>query len=312
MKKVWILLCFAVASLFAEEAPPKKMGGVAPFFFADLIYWKVWQGGMAFANTGFLPPVERLGKTFEPDFQGEVGFRVGVGVSLAHDEWDLSLQYTWIHSHVGDRVTRDPALEPLQMLWPFGGNFSPIHEAHADWDFRMHVLDLEWGRPVCISRFLMLLPFFGLKGFWSDQEYRIKYFAPEGVDHLHLDQDNWGIGIRIGLKTSWYFAEHWSFYGDLALASAWTHFDEKRKDQVNDEAMIHAKFDHYGMTPILELGTGLRWEMGFHEGDYHVAVQVGWEEQVWGDYNRLLQVNETDSLGNLDFQGLTARLRFDF
>lgn len=329
--KALILTCLTMGVLVAEEVyvrPPEKeitpqvqphvKNCVAePFVFADFIYWKVWQGGMAYASTGFGDQnnlITDRGRIFEPDFQGEPGFRIGVGVNLAHDGWDLLLQYTWIHSGIEDRVSRDINDEQVQLLWPFApvNFFSGFHAARADWDIHMNVLDLEWGRSYYVSRFSTLRPFFGLKGLRSDQDYKVRYWSTDSVETMDATMDVWGFGIRVGLDTAWYFAQNWAFYGDMALSAAWTRFDSKRKDHVDEAVVLNSRYKQYGMTPILELQAGLRWEMWFSDDNYHTAIQVGWEEQVWWDFNRLIDLASRGPLGNLDFQGLTLRFRFDF
>ena len=315
------------------EAQPWVRNSVAePYLVADFIYWKVREDGLDYAQKGVgdtANPVTSKGKVYEPDFSFEPGFRVGLGLNLAHDGWDLLLRYTWINTHVIDTASVDPTLEGLQPLWTHAPNnllSGGLQRALSDWDLHTSVLDLEWGRHYYISRFLTLRPFFGLKGFWQNQDYQLAYTGfvdPArtifGESRVHLDQDSWGFGIRFGTNTSWYFAHHWSVYADLALTAAWTKFDLERRDRVivdsmnTDSVVVHLDYDRYAMTPILELSVGLRWEIWFNDDSYHALIQAGWEEQLWWSFNRLYRIGAPYAAeGNLQYQGLTVKFQFDF
>ena len=105
----------------------------------------------------------------------------------------------------------------------------------------------------------------------------------------------------------------------MALAATWGQFDVDRRNTFRDAAVgvdvttLHIEYDRHAMTPILELGVGLRWEIWFYDDSYHFALDVGWEEQLWWDFNRIFHVFDPSSiLGNLNFQGLTLKARFDF
>jgi len=315
------------------EAQPWVRNCVAePYLVADFIYWKVQEDGLDHAQKGVgvtTNPVTSKGKVYEPDFSFEPGFRVGLGLNLAHDGWDLLLRYTWINTHVIDTASVDPALERLEPLWTHASEslfLGGLQQARSDWDLHTSVLDFEWGRNYYISRFLTLRPFFGLKGFWLNQDYLLDYTGfldpartTFGESKVHSGQDSWGFGIRFGTQTAWYFSHHWSVYADLALTAAWTKFDLERRDRVliaatnTDAEVVHLDYDRYAMTPIMELGIGLRWEMWFNDDSYHALIQAGWEEQLWWGFNRLYRIDVPYAVGgNLQYQGLTMKFQFDF
>ena len=79
------------------EAQPWVQNCVAePYLVADFIYWKVQEDGLDYAQKGLggtANPVTSKGKVYEPDFSFEPGVRVGLGLNLAHDGWDLLLRY---------------------------------------------------------------------------------------------------------------------------------------------------------------------------------------------------------------------------
>ncbi|MCB1110439.1 MAG: MOMP family protein [Chlamydiia bacterium] len=350
MKKYWPLLVAPILSFaYTQQAPAPQIrppakeisveaqpwvnNGVAePFLEVDFIYWKVREDGLEYAEDGLGSPVDPVtsrGKVYEPDFDGEPGFRAALGVNMAHDGWDILLRYTWIYTHVTDSKSVNPNTDRLEPIWVHG-NFSflagGLERARADWDLHTNVLDLEWGRNYYISPFLTLRPFFGLKGYWLNQDYGLSYtgFFDQaqtitGNNRVHLDQDTWGIGIRFGTNTAWYFARDWSVFADLALCAAWSKFDMERRDRGTNDltnttvTLAHLNYDRYSMVPIMELGVGLRWEMWFNQDSYHALIQAGWEEQIWWNFNRFFHVfSPFSTMGNLMYQGLTLKFRFDF
>ncbi len=305
-----------VKEITVEAQPWVKNCMTEPYLVADFIYWKVKQDGLEYAASGFgdeSNPVTSRGKVYAPDLEGKPGFRLGLGFNIAHDGWDALLRYTWIDSHVGDRAEGDR----LVSFWSSGSNIS---RSKASWDIHMDVIDLEWGRNFYISRFLTLRPFFGLKGYWSNQQYRVRELGNLTEHTLRIKDDNWGIGIRFGMDTAWYLVRNWSVFASFSIAPCWSNFDIRRKDSKIDRGVglmnvpvVNTRFDDYFIVPILEIASGVRWEVWFDNDNYHALIQAGWEEQIWWGMNRFPRANApVGTLGNLQFQGLTLKFRFDF
>ncbi len=345
MNRAFLLGCFFPVLCFAYEKeevapsrPPEKEitipaqpwvknGMAEPYLEADFIYWEVQEDGLEFAAAGygtFDQPVNSRGKIYYPKFKKSPGFRVGVGVNLAHDGWDLFLRYTWLYSRA--KNSQEGSFIPLWVEGPTPF-LSEITETKVDWNIHLDVLDLEWGRNFYISRFLTLRPFFGLKGYWSDQTYdnhNSGSFVENnqrlaGVKRTHFIQDAWGIGVRFGLNGVWYIKKNWSVFGGGVLANEWSRFDLRRRDtgraidRSSEETLVHLRSKEYHMVPIIELTAGIRWETWFSNADYHALIQAGWEEQIWFYFNQMKGVyDQTGGPAPLQLQGLTFKFRFDF
>lgn len=317
------------------EAQPWVKNCIAePYVEGEFLYWKVAQENLEYGATGFgdqSREVTQRGKIYTFDFEGRPGFRGGIGANIAHDGWDVFLRYTWIYSKLTDRARVDLNEQRIRVLWlsaPEEFLHGGVNEAQARWQIHMNALDLEWGRNAYLSRYLTLHPFFGLKGYWSDQKYRAEYdgfFQRENGpqeranETAKMKQDSWGIGVRFGLNSDWYLSRNWSVYANLALASLWSHFDVHRRDegfnfiQNQKFLLVNTKLDTYYLNPILELGVGVCWEMWFADDTMHALIQVGWEEQLWWGMNHFTKIfDSTSGRGNLEFQGLSLRFRFDF
>lgn len=280
---------------------------VSPYVTADFIYWKARQDGLNYVATG-LTPDQGKGKFHEVEASGHPGFKAGLGLQLGHDDWDVYLQYTWLYSDESDDFNGQFGRDLIGDIIP-----GDITHSRAHWDLHFNAVDLEWGRLFCMSPFVTFRPFFGLKGFWSDQDFDVKSRSALEEHHSRFDEDVWGIGIRGGLQMTFAFTDHWSLFGNLALAAEWSRFHLKLKEVSRTRVLIHFDNDQYRMVPVLELAVGLRWQLAFCEEAYRISAQAGWEEQMWWNFaDSYLPFNQGFNGGDLNFQGLTLRFRFAF
>ncbi len=301
-----------------DEITPKGQtyvqNGVAmPYVSASLIYWKAREDGLQYIVTG---QSGFRGRVYEPNFEGHLGFKAGLGVNLGHDGWDVYLQYTWFRSDATDRFHTPIGEELLGTGFLVGG----VEESRAKWDFHMNIFDLEWARLFYVSPYLMLRPFFGLKGYWSDQDYRVRSEgysdanrSVRNSDRIWYDVDQWGMGIRGGLQNSFCFTKNFSIFGNLALAAEWSRFRLRLREDSASALLLRLKNERYQMVPVLELAVGLRWDVWFYQEKFHFGLEWGWEEQMWWDFSHAFDLfNRGSTGGNLNFQGLTVRARLDF
>lgn len=261
------------------NAGPRVAYGADIFITADFIYWKVNQEGTAYATSGVgtgsmasdvlfsteKGKVRSAGKDWSP------GFKVGIGLNLSHDGWDLYTQYTWLRPSNSSRVSRSynaatgegvvSLQTPNTNDGPYGGSSGEgslyrWDRASSYWKLCFNVIDLELGRNFYLSQFLTMRPFIGLKGTWQSQDFKTRLFLSDGIDvglsleqdgllsgpyHINYDNDVWGIGIRPGFNIAWYMSTNWSIYGNMAWTSMWAAYtDLQRKDTVkNGEEILN-------------------------------------------------------------------------
>jgi len=316
------------------------------FFTADFIYWRTSEKGTALGHTGVinpynpnpLPPVPsaKQGKYVYLGHAWEPGFKVGFGWNSTHDRWDVYTQYTWLHSR-NSRTISDPVNGIRQPTTSEpNGIFGALREAGTatgSWKHHFNVIDLELGRRCCVSQFLLLRPFVGLKGGWQQRDMVRSFFSPvpnplfpipgvpsqPNVLRVHDHFDVWGIGVRGGVNSSWIICKNWSLFGDLAWTSMWSdYYKVLRSDKVTNlvTKYITVFLDLNGDTRfevnyIGELALGVRWETCLCKAKYRLAVQAGWEQQVWINYMAAAQALD-DAWHDLNFQGLDLKFRFEF
>lgn len=308
------------------SAGPRVVDGVNMFFTGDYIYWTAKEDNLEYASTGYTNnPAFSVssGQSKSPKSHYETGFKAGFGFNFGHDSWDSLLNYTWFqsnHNKSSIEADYDDGLTPSFIPYITLELSDFFNSAHSNWGFHFNNIDWELGRNCYISKYLSLRPFVGLKGSWQKQTFNNQYQGEVSDKAFTYHNNNkssfWGVGIRSGLNTSWHLSESWSLFGDLALSALWSSFDIHRNDSYeisHDMAYpVKEKGNTNTLSPVLELGLGVRKDVWFFQDHLHVSVQAGWEEQVWWNQNRLSLDLGLARGGNLYLQGLTARIRFDF
>ncbi len=319
------------------NAGPRVSNGADVFVTASFILWSPRMEGMAYAWTGLGDDIGNVaqGSVKQPSWNFEPGFQVGLGLSLDHDGWDLFAEYTWLQSKRNDSVDFNNTLAPLwdinAQIYPYASNVgngdNSIRTANSRWDLSYNVIDLSLGRNYFISQYLTLRPFFGFRGAWINQTWRVEYTLPDNVQAVDAtratmrnNQDYWGFGMLTGLDTGWHFTKEFSIYGDFDLALLWSNFQTTRRDadssliaeSAPEQVNVNTVNDFHTVKPVMSLEMGLRYETWFSDDDYHFLIQAGWSEAVWSNFNQLFSLLEQGSHGDFTLQGLTVKARFDF
>ena len=333
------------------NAGPRVAHGADVFITADFIWWKTVQDGTQYATTGIdtdqnapaATPFQNTpkGKAKSIATDWSPGFKVGLGLNLSHDGWDLSSEYTWLHAKNSNSISSSsidaagnvvPQVVGQTMSFTDAGFLLRAEGASSKWDMHFNVIDLELGRNFYLSQYLTMRPFIGLKGTWQDQSLNTSFnstsfeidvvggdLAVTGPLRQNSSFDVWGIGLRSGLNLGWYMSKSFSFYGNLAFTSMWTeYYNQSRKDVMDDSTTGNSKTElhisndsYYTMKYVTEMELGLRWETWFYDDNYHFAIQAGWEQQIWTNWGQFIQlVDQTNH--DLTLGGLNVQLRFDF
>lgn len=314
------------------SAGPRVVHGADVFITADFLWWRAREDGLSYAytNTAKTATNPGRGRTHRPNFDWDPGFKVGLGLNLSRDGWDVFAQYTWMRAN-NSRDSLVQTVATASML-PIVNTADANHLSanntyyvgRGEWDLHFNVIDLEIGRNFFISQYLTLRPHAGLKGTWQDQKYRVHYELQNNSsqtvrERIRMEQDYWGIGTRIGLDMGWQFIRSFGIFSNWSLTALWTDFDIDRRDtsinlatQTTALTKLKTKNDFSTVKPLLEFVIGLRWETWWDEDDYHFSLEAGWEEQIWWSFNQFIHLNEESAHGDLTLHGLTLKARFDF
>lgn len=300
------------------------------FAFGEYILWTpraqlvagtsgIYTGGIQNANAV-------QGSALQPSFHLLSGFRVGLGVTHDHDQWDTKIDYTWLRQNpsmktlysVSDDVDSTAyATFPLSTV---AASFDPqiVTSVASEWQYHFNNIDLDSGRDFFVGHYFALRPHAGFKFAWTRNWFNNTYTTTDSTVtwHVNSSQKFWGVGLRAGLDPTFYFNDSWMIFSTTALSLPWSKFsiDQSTVNTTTSETYVTFGNTYYTVAPVLEVALGLRWAVKFGDNDcYAFALQTGWEEQVW--FNQVNWVSAPNSLGqggDLTQQGLTVRARFDF
>jgi hypothetical protein len=332
------------------NAGPRVAHGADVFITADFIWWKATEEGLEYALTGvnpnaaastapadlFTAPQKGESKSVGEDWAP--GFKVGLGLSLGHDGWDVYTQYTWLHANDSNSISSRSSTDIVAFADSLsfqGGSIFTGNKASSRWDMHFNAIDLELGRNFYLSQFLTMRPHIGLKGTWQDHDWKSSlngqsFFiqvnngpnqSVTGPVRHNKEYDVWSIGIRGGFNIAWYMSKCWSIYGNLAFSTLWTNYYKQTEYLATDNTStgttetrvwINTDSDNlYTCKYVGELELGLRYEIWFYDDNYHFAIQAGWEQQVWVNWSQFAQILDNHNQ-DLALQGLNLKFRFDF
>ncbi|HSX11386.1 MAG TPA: Lpg1974 family pore-forming outer membrane protein [Chlamydiales bacterium] len=329
------------------DCPPLKAGYNAPAridvkrcwdIYADcsFIYWQPEQEDMALgvSNTQLLPDIEFngiRGNLIDENFQYKPGFKVGIGMNFAYDEWDAYTEYTWLHG-TNTTSSNGPGTPGGNILSLWG---SPVHglntftSAEGTWRFKFDFLDGELSRSYYVGKRLSLYPYFGLRGAWIRQKHIAHYINTDSSDNangvsnwtIKNQSVSWGIGPRAGIGANWMLGRGFRIYGDSAADILYTHYDVKvREADTLDTAWAQniTQSDTGYLRTHLDLELGIGWGSYFHCDRWHVDLSAGYGFQAFFNQNMFRHFNAGEvgysfsPNGNLYIQGLTAMMRIDY
>jgi hypothetical protein len=318
--------CDSLATSEEQDALYPQLGVQAPnghvFVTADWLLWRTRQGGMEFAVQGVsasaLTPFPHSAPS-KLNFDLQSGFRVGFGVHLPNDGWDIYVNFTDFHPEASKSIGGSTG--SILPLLPYNPP-SLVASAHAQWHIDFKNLDIEIGRGYYIGKTLSLRPFIGMIGAWIDQDVHVHYRGgsiPSGLTNRIETNNNFkGGGPRFGIGSNWHFGQGFSLFGNLAAALVVGHFDLKNEQDQGSLEPIHLNSDLNLVSPVLQFLAGLAWDKNTYCDQWHFGLSAGFETQYWWRQNQMERFTNNSlpvflrADSDLAFYGLTLRGRFDF
>jgi hypothetical protein len=329
--------------IITPPVAPHVVDGTDTFVYADFIWWQTYIDGMEFAysgvaDNGYAVPVGSStgsGHAVHPEFQYAPGIKAGFGWHFDHDGWDMQAGWTMLSSNVEQNslstfASSGVGMSSIQEVVLNNGSVQTIglSDASSKWKQDFNVIDLELGRDFFLSRYLTMRPFAGLKSAWIHETTTNTYVAAPGILNsgtvatptstltsyvLDNYQHLWGIGIRGGVGTGWHITKNWMLYGDMAFTNLWGVFHKSAKGMNNSSVgtsmTLNTSEEYHSIIPVIEAGFGVSYINWFADNRVRYELRMGWEEQVWLDYNRS---QDFGRVGNLTVQGLTLKLMTNF
>ena len=291
----------------------------------DFIYFQARENGLSFAvqNKGNASALSD-GKSKNPDFCWDPGFKVSFGYFFHHDEWSLYLNFLHFHTRITDWYAskEDAFFFPTWSHLATHSGF--VEDVRNRWRLHLGLLDLLLKRPVSISECLHLSLHAGLRYAEVRQKTRIDYFGgtlfPEGQDDIDMKNKFWGIGPRVGVDGIWNFLADLGLYFNAAVSSPYgflyVHQDEN-SDLVEEEYRYFKTF--HTLRIITEMAAGLRYahDLRCHNvtfdihGGYEIFFLFGQNQ-----FSRFLSLPATGNFasnsGDLVLHGFSLGMNVEF
>lgn len=296
-------------------------------------YWNAHQEGLDFAvrsDTDNATGALVNGEFQTPNFKWQPGFKLGLNYTSNCDAWDFGVLWTWYKGKAHGNVeaeASDNAL--LYTLWSRNGTETFARDVTHRWDLKLNLIDLEMGRDFWNSERLALRPFIGLRIAFINQDFDLEYRGGSFSnvnDFVELDNNYKGVGIRGGLNSTWNIGCGWAIYGDMAFSILYGKFSTSQKEYTkgvtspfSKTSITEADSSFRSSKLITDLGIGLQWGTLLCECKYGITFRLGWENHLFSNQNQLWRItrdsennNYSPARGDLDTQGWTLNVRFDF
>lgn len=308
--------------------PPAEYNMDCPMFTvgAAYTYWAARQESLISAMSNYYAypgsSAPASGSIYRPSFTSQSGFKVFVGTTLGHDNWDSMLQYTWFYNNNNGLNNLNVAAGSTLAIYPidpYYGEPGVVETAFAQWNNWFNRIDWQLARSFYAGHYLTLRPFLGLVGAWDKQKFNNAYQTTSDVtkgilQNNYQTQSWWGVGPYAGLSSNFMFyvtnCNHFSLFMDTGAAMAWGVFQPSLQAVFgNGDTCTIASNSYSSLSPMLELAFGARWESWWQDNAYMFLLQAAWETQVWFGHNQFLQGT---TMGNYSMQGLTLKAGFGF
>lgn len=311
------------------------------FVTGSFIYWQLIQENMEAAfsnntNAASLPSQTGTtgtaqGNLVELDFKYKPGFKVGLGLNIDPDNWDIYTEYTWL------RTTHQTSSERTNggVLLPTWGHptitgTNVFNTASEKWRCNFDFIDAELARSYYVGSCLTFRPFFGARAAWIRQSLSVEYVnlattlstpivATPGTQHTILRTRSWGIGPRAGLDTNWALGSGVRAFGNGYADLLYTRYVIQTKNTFASKSFISRENPGY-LRGHLDLEMGFGWGTYFDSCNWHIDLSAAYEFQAFFNQNMFRHFDGGDAMmalssnpnGDLFAHGLTATLRFDF
>lgn len=274
------------------------------FISADLLYWRAFENGLDACVPRQVSDMVTSdgcvisafsGKSREPHFQWNPGFRIGAGYEFACSNRDI--EAFWTHFYSNAHGSRRNCNE------------------HR-WNINLDVIDVVAGYECDLVSCFALMPFVGLRGARIHQKLHIGDFSGSCCcidDDMTIirkrNTENFlGLGPLIGLEADWNIGCDFSLYAGASVSWLYGRFhvrlleSEMSVDSV-DCCDVRKRLDASLASADAEVG--ISWQKCFCN-NMRLILGVGLEHHRYFDFNRMC------GYGDLSFDGVNFSAGIEF
>jgi hypothetical protein len=303
----------------------------------DLLYWHPktdFTDNGSTSNTG--TNSNNGSRTTYMDFNWQFGFKVGLGYHLDDDDWHLLAEFTRVDFNDSYNTSPGGTNDIHSNFGAAGDSSGNVQSMKYSHSIDYQTLTLTLGKRFFVSKKVSLMPNFGAKATWINQDPRVnqQFVDAEGSStvlgdqHIDITEKTRSVGPMGLLQANWYLCGGWSFYADGGLALLFTSYRGRMAVQgiianiVFDSTFRESNKEnkHY-VVPNLFVNLGLAYEHHFAEWDHNLKLSLGYESQYYVNQSYLMQNQNIVTVNtpqgawfarNLAVYGLTASASYEF
>lgn len=306
----------------------------------EVLWWGIREDGLGYAIEGVKSDLVNIPKNIEySNWNWDVGVRAAAHFNLGYDDWEAGTEYTYFSSKSSDqkdvgRLSLTTGAPVLLTTWSAILGTDVASYAKIQYNFNLNNIDFDLSRGFWLSPAVVLRPVFGLRGALLDSSAKVTYITKYVIGATHYDdtvnltQHTKGIGPKGELNSEWYVNRIFNIYFNLGFALLWADYSMSQHEVFKDvvagtEDSMRYKNKYLSTLPVIDMALGVRAGCWFWDNKAHVEFNVGWDQHLWLNYNRMQKtVNQNptqsfnglyaESSGHLMLSGLTAGVRLDF
>lgn len=318
-----------------------KLQGIENIWFsAELLYLKAYEKSFVLTNETspvFTTDDYTQTEVLHPHFNWDPGVRLSLGYYSPNDCWDAAFSWMHYHSSVNQKQLTDSNdlanVNNQQGMFPIwslsediiAGDY--VSDAFLQGKLSLDLFDLDVGTRFNCFTCLQIRPYIGLRGAWIRQKADVAYrggifligiieggVPQNGTDCIHLKNDFWGIGPRVGCSPEYFLGGGFSFYGDAAISGLLGEFHVHQNETYLETTRSCINKHYSRLRFIGDLAAGLSWKRSICQEQYVLGFRLGWEYHIFFDqlqfqqshfhlvpHNRDLQVQGVSACANFEF-----------
>lgn len=247
-------------------------------------------------------------------WDGTPAFRIGGRYCLPQSQLELGAVFTYLHAK-SQRTVSAPEGGSLQGIFAADRRAQDATDADGDAGLSYALLDLDVGKSVCVSEWLQLRTFGGVRLASINQTLKSIYSGGalgENADYVNSPIRIYGAGLTAGGEATLEVYRGWGLYGRGRLGLLSSSFNSRRTETIGSSLVIDETDRYFTVIPVAELGAGLSYRSD------RVSFGVGFEMTDW--LNMVSGIGDATSNGaltvrkrsDLTLEGLSVRLGFSF
>jgi len=297
----------------------------------------------------------QVSRVADVSLKANSGYRAKLGFYLPSPTWYLDVEYTQLYAQGVDSVDSQgrgsaTAFSPVEELvdiqvpWaayaPATDSNGP-YEVNAKQRMGIKIIDADLAKTFITRSCFTFDPFISFRYARITLGTRIDFkefqddnlvsgaFPPYGTNHIDLNNNFLGYGLRAGFKLNWALGNSgFEVFGKGAFSSlVGTFYLRNRNDlnrATNDPAQVNgtstAAYKFADMQNSFQLVLGLLWGATFYHKCY-LGIKAGYEMNTWPEFIKSLNFDTTNAEiyggyvawnRKLAMQGLIASIKLDF